>query len=204
MKLRMAGVAAATTVALAVGPATAAAQPNVRDVAKQVRSADAALDLAQQAAVKGNVGELLKALKQQQRASAKAERKAGRVSGERRERRATKKVAKHQDAKSAPSPVWSRKSRPRRSRRSLGRWKLSRASGMSSSLASSSSPNSCRHRRGGRYWASSFASSQAVSSTRSSRRSVATASPTGSRSSSVRCSLRSASGWDRRSTASRA
>jgi len=94
-KKRLIGVcAAAICVAF---PAAASAQPDVRDVAQKVRSADAAFALAQQAAEQGNVQELLAALRSEQKLARAAYRKAGQVDGIANVARAERKVAVHYD-----------------------------------------------------------------------------------------------------------
>jgi hypothetical protein len=90
-------VATGAVLALGAFPAAAAAQPEVRDVAKQVRSADAAFDLARQAAVDGDVDELLAQLQAERRSMARAERKADRVKGSGNSARAQRKMAAHSD-----------------------------------------------------------------------------------------------------------
>lgn len=89
----------ATGALLAVGifPAAAAAKPDVRDIAKQVRSADAAFDLARQAAVGGDVDELLAQLQAERRSMGRAERKADRVEGAGSSSRAQRMIAAHSD-----------------------------------------------------------------------------------------------------------
>lgn len=83
---------------LAAFPATASAAPDVRDVAKKVRSADAALDLAREAAERGDVEALLDSLRAARVQAGRAERKSDRLRGELRQSRALRKIAKHHDA----------------------------------------------------------------------------------------------------------
>lgn len=90
-------IAIGAMLALAAIPTTASAAPNVRDVAKQVRDANSAIELARQAAVQGDVDELLAQLQADRRSMGRAERKARAVEGVANKARAQRKLASHYD-----------------------------------------------------------------------------------------------------------
>ena len=78
-------------------PAAAVAQPDVRDVAKKVRGADAAFVVAQQAAEQGQARELLAALQLEQKYVRAAGRIADKIEGAVAAARAESRVAAHYD-----------------------------------------------------------------------------------------------------------